>query len=229
MNIHYLKHVPFEGLGSMEGQLVEQGHHITLTNLYLGERLPSPESIDALIIMGGPMGVRDEKDYPWLEDEKHFIGEVIHQYTPVLGICLGAQLIADVLGARVTRNAHREIGWFDVSCSTEFGNTRFGQVLPQTFEALHWHGDTFNIPKGAVALGSSAACQNQGFVYKEHVLALQFHLEMTEETVTRLIKNCANELDGSAYVQDGKTLLADRKKFSANNALMAKIIAEFLY
>ena len=109
MNIHYLKHVPFEGLGSMEGQLVEQGHHITLTNLYLGERLPSPESIDALIIMGGPMGVRDEKDYPWLEDEKHFIGEVIHQYTPVLGICLGAQLIADVLGARVTRNAHREI------------------------------------------------------------------------------------------------------------------------
>ena len=228
MNIHYLKHVPFEGLGSMQGQLVEQGHHITLTNLYLGETLPSPESIDALIIMGGPMGVYDEKDYPWLKDEKHFIGEVIHQYTPVLGICLGAQLIADVLGGKVSKNAHREIGWFDVSCSPAFSNTRFGRVLPKAFEALHWHGDTFSIPSDAVALGSSDACPNQGFVYKEHVLALQFHLEMTEETVTRLIKNCANELDGSTYVQDGPTLLADRQKFSANNALMAKVINEFL-
>ncbi|MEI7851737.1 MAG: gamma-glutamyl-gamma-aminobutyrate hydrolase family protein, partial [Kiritimatiellales bacterium] len=192
MNIHWLQHVPFEGLGCIEPWLIENGHDVSCMRLWAGDSFPNTGNVDGLIVMGGPMGVYDEAIYPWLAEEKAFIKKIIAQDKPVLGICLGAQLIAEVLGAKVAKNKQREIGFFPVfgksAALTEQrppGGLRSVATasedwkLPGEFMAFHWHGDTFGIPEGAAHLASSAACGNQAFIYKDNVLALQFHLETT--------------------------------------------------
>ena len=115
MKIHYLQHVPFEGLGSIESALKEGGHSISVTRLFSDDPLPDISAFDWLIVMGGPMGIKDEDEYSWLRTEKEFIKKTIQTGKVVLGICLGAQLIAEVLGARVYKNKYREIGWFDIN------------------------------------------------------------------------------------------------------------------
>ena len=169
MRVHYLQHVPFEGIGSIKNFLIEKGHELTCTKLYEKEKLPPAQNFDWLIVMGGPMGVYDEQIYPWLKLEKKFIKEAISSGKTVLGICLGAQLIADTLGARVYQNKYREIGWFDIIRSKEAENTLLAKALPQKAKVFHWHGDTFDIPNGAIPLARSEACQNQGLDRKSVV------------------------------------------------------------
>ena len=227
MNIHYLQHVPFEGLGSMEALLKSGGHRLTRIRLYLEEAFPQPHEIDWLIVMGGPMGVHDGDQYPWLTREKAFISQVIQQGKLVLGICLGAQLIATVLGAQVTRSSDREIGWFDIERDPLIATSIFAKAFPQQLKVFHWHGETFAIPAGAVPLASSAACKNQGFIYDERVLALQFHLETTMATAQALIDHCADELDGSTYVQPATTMLENPERFGRINQVMAAVLDIF--
>lgn len=224
MHIHYLQHVPFEALGSMESFLRSHGHKLTSTHLYLGQPLPAPEAFDWLIVMGGPMGVHDTSLFPWLKAEKEFLSRAMRQGKTVLGICLGAQLIADVLGARVKKNEYREIGWFPVVPSGQAADTVLAQALPRPFEAFHWHGDTFELPAGATILASSEACRNQGFIIDGHIVALQFHLETTMEAARMLVDHCRNELDDSPYVQEEERLLADASKFEAINKVMGKVL-----
>ncbi len=193
MKIHWLQHVPFEGLGCIEPWLVENGHVAACTRFWAGDRLPDAGSAGGLIVMGGPMGVYDEAAYPWLVEEKALIKKIIAQNKPVLGICLGAQLISEVLGASVRKNDQREIGFFPVAGD--------GHLFPAEFSAFHWHGDTFGIPDGTVHLASSAACANQAFIYKDNVLALQFHLETTEESLLSLYEHCENEITGGPFIQ----------------------------
>lgn len=193
MHIHWIQHVPFEGLGCIAPWLAENRHDVSCTRFWADGIFPDIGKVDALIVMGGPMGVTDEAIYPWLAAEKAFIKEIIVQDKPVLGICLGAQLIAEVLGARVSKNEQREIGFFPL--------TGDGAIFPKSFTAFHWHGDTFGIPDGAVHLASSAACKNQAFVYKDNVLALQFHLETTEESLLSLYKNCSGEITDGPFIQ----------------------------
>jgi GMP synthase-like glutamine amidotransferase len=153
--------------------------------------------IDGLIVMGGPMGVYDEAVYPWLADEKIFIKQIIDQNKPVLGICLGAQLIADVLGAEVRSAGNKEIGFFPI-----IGNPEHEFSKPwKTGTVFHWHGDTFGIPDGAVHLASSAATKNQAFLFKDNVLALQFHLETTEESLMSLYENAKDEIVEAPFIQ----------------------------
>ncbi len=154
--------------------------------------------------MGGPMGIYDHDEYPWLAAEKAFIKEVIDQNKPVLGICLGAQLIADVLGADVRPGTHKEIGFYECRASVPLASDERGSrsaFFSESFIAFHWHGDTFGIPEGAVRLASSEATQNQAFLYKDNVLALQFHLETTEESLMRLYKNAADEIEDAPFIQ----------------------------
>ncbi|MDD5021217.1 MAG: type 1 glutamine amidotransferase [Endomicrobiaceae bacterium] len=224
MRIHYLQHVPFEGLGSIECELKKKGHKITSTKLYNEKITTSLKDIDWLIIMGGPMGIYDDEIYPWLKEEKQFIKEAVSAEKIVLGICLGAQLIADVLGAKVYKNKYREIGWFPLTITPETDKTILSNVLPNQFEAFHWHGDTFDIPKGAVAIAESDACKNQGFIFNNRVLALQFHLETTPESATALVKNCADELDGSHYVQSEDQISENPQKFSNINKIMSNVL-----
>ncbi|WP_200821297.1 type 1 glutamine amidotransferase [Oceanicoccus sp. KOV_DT_Chl] len=115
MRAHYLQHVPFEGLGSIETWLHTAGYDISSTKLYAAESLPALDGIEMLIIMGGPMSVNDEEQYPWLGNEKTFIQQAIDSGIPVLGICLGAQLIASAMGAKIFANPVKEIGWFPIT------------------------------------------------------------------------------------------------------------------
>ncbi len=224
LRVHHLQHVPFEGLGSMEAWLRDRGHRMTSTHLYRQEPLPGLEEIDWLIVMGGPMGVGDEDQYPWLVAEKRLVRAAIEAGKPVLGICLGAQLIASALGAAVSRNAHREIGWHAVTRTEPARGTLLGEVLGAGLEVFHWHGDRFEVPAGAVLAATSEACPHQAFIMADRVVGLQFHLETTPESARALIEHCRGELDGSRYVQSEQQMLADDGRFSRINRVMSALM-----
>ena len=224
MHIHYLQHVAFEGLGSMQQWFIKQNFQVSATHLYAGESLPELYDIDWLIVMGGPMGVNDEHLYPWLADEKIFIEKAITSGKIVLGICLGAQLIAQALGADVAKNPHPEIGWFPLQVHDEAGQTAIGKILQSHPLAFHWHGDRFDIPTGATPLARSNACDNQGFIYRGRVVGLQFHLETTRQSASDLIAHCGDELDGSDYVQGAADMLSQTERFLAINQVMTEIL-----
>jgi len=224
--IHWLQHVPFEGLGSMEGWLTEQGHDLFCTRLWAGDVLPPADSLAALIVMGGPMGIYDHDEYPWLLAEKSFLTEVVAQETPTLGICLGAQLLADVLGAEVTANWEKEIGWFPVQTTTDMPES-LASVFPREMNVFHWHGDTFTLPDDAVRIFESVACENQAFLYKEHTLGLQFHLETTRDSAATLIDNCRDELVRSPWIMPEKEMLNRTDDFHTINACMHQLLQEF--
>lgn len=228
MRIHYLQHVAFEGLGSMERELLDSGHVLSRTRLYAGDALPAQSGFDALIVMGGPMGVCDEATLPWLISEKHFIKAAIDAGKRVLGICLGAQLLAEVLGAQVCKNAFREIGWWPVTKRAECSGSALAAIFPDTAEVFHWHGDTFSLPERAQLLYTSSGCRNQGFVWEERVLALQFHLETIPASAEALVSHCSDELDGSRYVQDADAMLAQPERFLGINALMGALLRRWL-
>ena len=208
----------------MAAYLLEQGHQLSATHLYLGQSLPPLDTVDWLIVMGGPMGVYDESACPWLVEEKKYIRQAIDDGKIVLGICLGAQLIADVLGARVNKNNHREIGWFPIRRSPESKPSLFGKVFPESMTVFHWHGDTFDIPTGGVLLASSEACRNQAFSIDDRVIGLQFHLETTPDSARALIENGRDELDGSRYVQTAANILSDESRFDKINDLMHTLL-----
>ena len=179
MLIHYLQHESFEGLGNMESYFLKKNYHLSSTHLYINQKLPSVDEFDWLIIMGGPMSIHDEKNYPWLIEEKLFIQKAIEAGKKVLGICLGSQLIANVLGAKVEKNPIVEIGWFTVELTNEAEQTTFGKVLPRTQMVFHWHNENFQIPEGGTKLFKSEACHNQGYIIDNTIFAFQFHPEAT--------------------------------------------------
>ena len=224
MRIHYLQHVPFEDLGMMAPVLMKGGHQLSKTQFFKSCTLPSVNDFDCLIVMGGPMGVNDESSYPWLYEEKKLIEQAVKHKKNILGICLGAQLIAQVMGANVYKNKYREIGWFDIETSKAINDTTLAGVFPQQTCVFHWHGDTFDIPKGAVHIAKSQACLNQGFVFGDHIIGFQFHLESTRQTVESLILNCKDEIDGSKYVQSKTEILSMENNFSHINKIMHGVL-----
>jgi GMP synthase-like glutamine amidotransferase len=205
MRAHYLQHVSFEGLGVIKPWLDASGYEITHTRFFETTGLPDANDIDLLIVMGGPMSANDEREFPWLKQEKEFISEAIGMKIPVLGICLGAQLIASALGAQIYRNPEKEIGWYPLNVISSQGDSSFR--FPSSTMAFHWHGETFDLPTGAVHLASSEACINQAFQVGNSVIGLQFHLEVTPETLRGIVTNCSGELIPSRWVQDANTIL----------------------
>lgn len=225
MRIHYLQHVPFEGLGSMADWFAGRGDAVSGTRLYQDKIEVSACDFDLLLVMGGPMGVYDEDKYPWLAGEKQLIGDVIERGRKVLGVCLGAQLIASVLGAPVTRNREPEIGWFPITKRHEASGSEIGRILPEQLTAFHWHGDTFAIPEGAIPLYRSKACENQGFVFEDRVVGLQFHLETTPASAAALVRHCADELIAAPYVQSAAMILDHNRNYSALHETMQRLLA----
>lgn len=208
MHFHFLQHVPFEDPAGILRWAAERGHTYASTKVYHDGDLPSPDAFDLLIIMGGPMSIDDEAEHPWLVDEKRFIREVIDRSTKVLGICLGAQLIADALGAKIYPGKAKEIGFFEIEL-TETGKTSpLLAGLPSPCPAFHWHGETFDLPDGAAHLARSRVCEHQAFSYENRVLALQFHLETTPESADQLIRHCADEMVVSDTVQSAAAMHA---------------------
>jgi GMP synthase (glutamine-hydrolysing) len=224
MNIHYLQHVPFEDLGSVKTWATHNGHRITATRFFAGDSLPSPEQIDWLIVLGGPMNIYEQDQFPWLAREKRFIEKAIQAGKVVLGICLGAQLVADVLGARVYRNPAKEIGWFPIEKTEAAASSALFAATPVEIEAFHWHGDTFELPAGAIHIARSEACENQAFIYAERVIGLQFHLEMTRQGAERLITHCAQEIVAGPFIQTAEMMLSDASRFQKINEALDSLL-----
>ena len=208
MRLHCLMHVPFEGPARIADWAEARGYPLSFSHLFAGDPLPAVDMFDRLIVMGGPMGVGDNDRYPWLDAEKRCIASAIDAGRSLVGICLGAQLIAETLGARVTRNPEKEIGWFPIRLTTEGRRHPFCQGLASEQQVLHWHGDTFSLPPGAIQLAESEACAQQAFLARERILGLQFHLEMTPASVETMCRNAADELAPAPYVQSVEQMLA---------------------
>ncbi|MES9827605.1 MAG: gamma-glutamyl-gamma-aminobutyrate hydrolase family protein [Candidatus Thiodiazotropha sp.] len=223
MRAHYLQHVPFEDPGSIENWLKHAGYEITSTMLYESEELPGIESIDLLVIMGGPMSVNDDQDFPWLVEEKEFIKKVIESGKPVLGICLGAQLIACSLGAEVFSNSVKEIGWIPIRAADSDNQSVF--PFPEETDVFHWHGETFNLPLGATRIAESAACKNQAYQIGKHVIGLQFHLETTPASAQAIVENCRDELVEGEYIQTATEILSvPQAQYRTINSLMEDVL-----
>ena len=205
MRPHVFQHVSFEGLGHIEPWLLRSGFPVSFTRFFEDPALPDPDTVDFLIILGGPMGVHDEIAFPWLAEEKSFIRRFLATGKPALGICLGAQLIADALGARVRRNPEKEIGWYPIEGLPPLDPAAFR--FPPSAHVFHWHGDTFDLPPGAVHLAKSQACEIQAFQIGS-AIGLQFHLETTPESVRALIDHARAELLPGPYVQSEAELTA---------------------
>lgn len=226
LHIHAFMHVPYEGLGCMEQWIRENNHFLSYTKFYNGDKLPNLSDIDWLIVMGGPMGVYDKTEYKWLSEEKAFIKKAIESGKTVLGICLGSQLIADVLGAKVYPNRQKEIGWFDLHITEEGKNQSLLHGFENSFSVFHWHGDTFDLPEGSVNLFRSAVTRHQGFLFNKKVLGLQFHFEVTTNTLKEMVENGINELIESETVQSASAILALTAHIEANNRKMFKIMEQ---
>lgn len=222
MHVHVLQHVPFEGLGSIEEWLLQRNMTISYTRLFESDQFPPLNGIDLIIALGGPMSVNDEETLPWLRAEKRFIAEAIDGHKAVLGICLGSQLIANALGAKVYPAAEKEIGWFPIVAEPAMLD---GLAFPAKVDVFHWHGETFDLPEGAIHLASSAACRNQAFQVGSRVIGLQFHLETTPESADSIIRHCADELVPQRYAQSEAELRnVSPGNYVEINALMAAIL-----
>ncbi|MCL2789562.1 MAG: amidotransferase [Desulfobulbus sp.] len=221
MRVHALQHVEFEGLGHIDRWIADRGHTLTLTWLYAGDALPRPASFDRLVIMGGPMNIYEDGKYPWLPAERALIREAIAAGKSALGVCLGAQLLADALDSLVFSGSNKEIGWWPIRL-TEAG-TRSGLLAGTAAEAMvfHWHGDTFDIPAGAIHLAASEGCSSQAFLYDNRILGLQFHLELIPETMAAIVTHCGDELAPGRYIQSEAQIRADAPAyFPASNRLL---------
>ncbi|MGL4630590.1 MAG: type 1 glutamine amidotransferase [Leadbetterella sp.] len=222
LRIHCFQHVAFEGLGYIETWANQCNHMVTSTKFFESYHFPELANLDWLIVMGGPMGVYETDQYPWLSQEKEFIKKAIDGRKIVIGICLGSQLIASALGAKVYPNTQKEIGWFPLSKTKQKHNLTGS--FPDTFTTLHWHGDTFDLPTNAVHLLQTDICPNQAFVYEDRVLGLQFHLEVTPKALKAMIENCRHELIPDEYIQTEEEIQDQREYFNQSNRLLERIL-----
>jgi len=212
--------VPFEGPGLITDWIEGNKHVLSYTRFHENDPLPDPNHIDLLIIMGGPMNVFDYHIHPWMQEEIEWVTDFIKSGKAVLGICLGAQIIATALGSEVYPGKGKEIGWHNIRFLPAMGDYKICKTLPATRRIFHWHGDTFDIPKGAVRIAESQAFPNQGFIYDERVIALQFHLELTRENVARLVENCRDELIPGPFIQTEDEMLNDSRYKQENKDLL---------
>jgi len=183
MKVLIIKHAEIEGPGLIEDLLVQGKTPYQMIELYLNTPLPNPESFSHVVILGGPMNVFEEDQYPFLRNEDLFIKEAIQRGRAILGICLGAQLIAKALGAKVFKAPVKEIGWYDVSLTKVGSQDPFFSNLPKIFPVFQWHEDTFEIPRGGQLIATSSPVFHQAFRYGENAYGLQFHLEVTKEMI----------------------------------------------
>jgi GMP synthase-like glutamine amidotransferase len=222
VKIEAMQHVAFETPGAIEAWARARGHAFRITRSDLGQAPPAVQAGDLLVVMGGPMGVHDEVAHPWLVPEKRAIRAAIDAGAHVLGICLGAQLIAHVLGARVFANRHKEIGWWPIEWTDAARATSRWSPLCEAQRVFHWHGDTCGLPAGAEHLARTDACEHQAFALGDRVLALQFHVEMTRAGVDALLTHGAADLAPGLYVQTAAAIRAGAHELGTLHALLER-------
>jgi GMP synthase (glutamine-hydrolysing) len=213
-----LQHIACETLGTIEAELRACRIEVKYVRPYAGE--PVPTSIgnhSGLIVMGGPMGVAESDRFPFLSDEMRLIEDALRCGKPLLGICLGSQLIAASLGANVARASRPEIGWFPISLTEEASSDRLWRGVSTPFTGLHWHGDVFELPAGATSLAYSGDTPCQAFRHGHNTYAFQFHMEVTEQILADLIEAFPEELafarvDGAQLASIAKVLLPQLRR-----------------
>jgi len=207
-SILVVQHVDCEGLGYFEEPLIKAGLNLKFIKLYEGESIPDVTKFDALIVLGGYMNVYEEDKYSFLVQEDIAIKNAISAGMPYLGVCLGAQLLAKALDAKVYPNKIKEIGFYDIKLTESAVNNSLFNDLPQELEVFQWHGDTFDLPKGAELLASSKLCTHQAFRY-QNAYGFQFHLETTPEMISQwceLYKGELKSFDNSLVINSKKAL-----------------------
>ena len=200
LKVHYFQHIAGEGFGSCYQFLKQHHAKISATEFFALpvdrsleiEALPQVEDVDLLIIMGGEMSVNDEVNFPWLKIEKRWLRRYLSMGKPAIGLCLGGQLIANALGAAVSRSEKQELGWTGVRKVNYVPAECF--ELPTEFNVMQWHSETFEIPKGAIHLAENDVCRNQMYQIGKNVLGFQFHPEITPEALNLFLEN-EEELD----------------------------------
>lgn len=226
MRIHFIQHEPLEGPAGILDWAVSKGASTGFTHIYRGDSFPDHDSFDWLVVMGGSMGAYEEDKFPWLKTEKTFLELTLKNHKTILGICLGAQILANVLGAQVKKNSFKEIGWFPVTLTQAGLDSPFFKGIPSTFQAFHWHGDTFDIPESGQCLASSEACPNQAFTAQNNrAIGLQFHLETTWTSAQDMIANDTASINEKApYIQDTAAIFSKKQEFLALEGLLFKFL-----
>lgn len=193
MNVLIIKHIDIEGPGLIETFLRQAKIPYQILNLQIDEKFPKMDDLSYIVVLGGPMNVYEEDRYPFLKDEDIFLKEAIQRGKRILGICLGAQLIAKAMGSKVFKAPTQEIGWYDVSLTEAGLQDSLFSHFPNTFSVFQWHGDTFEIPRGAKLIATSSSVPHQAFRYGENVYGLQFHLEVKEEMIHEWVEAYSEE------------------------------------
>ena len=194
------------------------------------EPLPRPDEFDRVIVLGGQMNTDEREAHPWLDDERAFLAELVERpHARVFGICLGAQLLAEVLGGSVGRAEHPEIGWHPITLTSDAAASDVFDTLPATFDAFEWHGDSWALPPGASLIATSPSCGTQAFEWEGRVHAVQFHPEFTHERTTQLAATTTDDLTVGGFVQPAEQFLADPRRFDeSREQLFAMLDAALL-
>lgn len=227
MRIHCLTHVPFEDAAYIGTWAHDRGYPLRYTRFYEDALLPPLDSFDMLAVMGGLMNIYEHEQYSWLITEKEYLRRAIEASKKVVGVCLGGQLLADVLGGSVRKNEHKEIGWHPIRLTQEGKASPLFSTFPQEFTVFHWHGDTFSTPPQAVNLATSEACANQAFLYKDHVLGMQFHLEYMEESIRKMLRFCKDEMADGPYINREADVIAGFHRINTTKACLYQILDTF--
>ncbi|WP_054025161.1 type 1 glutamine amidotransferase [Bacillus sp. FJAT-28004] len=204
MNIIAFKHFAFDDDHAFRSWTSLGGHRLDVKDPSLEIDAKWLDEMDLLVICGGPMSVYEEEKYPWLAAEKQFVQQAIQLDKKVLGICFGAQMIAELLGSPVYRNEYKEIGWHSINRTQEEHSWLSG--LPEQFISFQWHGDTFDLPQDTRLLAYSEACKVQAFAYRERVIGLQFHLETTPACMESMFAHWSSELIQAPYIQTAEQI-----------------------
>lgn len=224
MRVLCVQNVWFEGPGGIADWASARGHTFEVARPF-DDAAQHPGEFDLLVVMGGPMNIYQEQEHPFLAEEKQLISLAIEDGKRVLGVCLGSQLVADVLGGKVTRGKQPEIGWYPVALNAAGQASPVLGRLPDQFAALHWHGDTFAVPPGATLLASSTACENQAFEFDDgRVVGVQFHLETTRESLGVLVENAGTDLAQGEWVASAEEILAPDAPFAASRELLFTLL-----
>jgi GMP synthase-like glutamine amidotransferase len=224
MRIHYIQNYKLSDLGTIHTWAFQKGFTATATKMYEDPIFPSMDEFDLLIILGGVMGAYDEDKYPWLSPEKQFIREAVERDKYVLGICLGAQLIADALGGKAYPHSEKEIGWWPIQLTKEAQTSPLFQGIPEHFFAFEYHGDTFDLPQGSVLMATNQACQNQAFLYGKKVIGLQFHPEFDEPILQEIVSTHGSEILGDTYVQTPNEFLKQTTNYTDVRRLLFTLL-----
>ena len=224
MKVIIIKHIDIEGPGTIAEFLDDENIPYEVIDIFNGEPLPdSLSNTSAILVLGGPMNVYEEDKYPFLKDENEFLKEAIEKDLPILGFCLGAQLIAKAKGATVKKAPEKEIGWFKISLNSNGLNDPLFQGFPEEIDVFQWHGDTFEIPEGAHKLAESELCPNQAFRIGNNIYGLQFHVEVTEEMIQQWLDAYQDEIDSLQGLVNPNQVMFDAKVKSESYRTQARL------